>query len=1453
MANILDEFKPQGIVGADPLDEFKPQGTTTTNLLDEFKPTRIISPTINTNPLDEFKPQGTQSTVATPRPFIQKAFDFTLGEGLSTGEFDKMTKLGQTLDLMGRPGYAVKSGMYEAALEVNQYLRDNGIPEEELHNPLNLERQKLLLDYKPKVEERFKKVWAGLTGHERVTANQMWAEMGVSGIPLLGFATEVVLDPLMAFGGAGYKTLGAIVKAGAIRPAAKVAGFLGKQLYKIDQVANAADFAVDAGGAITAKLRELFITKSKIPELAAMVDKHLSRRQWLGGKGVDFAVITRNEIQKDMKETGKSAKDVMKMVVNVMELPKKYKKLATPREIAIAQSQSNMYSRIFTNMTDAGVPINALNAARKARITELYTELETAVGKKQTELLGEIAAHQDAIADDIVRFKEQLQPLSVNVAHYSKNPNITEWKINKKTVKGDLGTDFGTEKAALARQQDIGKGGEGKVYYTQLSPKRSIDATKIPMEEQCQNWDRPKDVVEFIHKTGAIGPDEYEQLKNAIPDPQDIKYKQVPKAPATKITTKLIAQPKNDEGMILQVQASLKRQLTPEEMELIPEVLQGKSVDIENIRISYNPKIKKYNIHKTEGTTTTYYHGSTEDAIKKIKDMGFDVEKSQYSDDFKGMYAASDEGFAELMGMMQTEGEPGYGTLKIQIPTGTKLYQLSDKPSANLEGHPDFEILRGEAKQAGFTGKYSIQKYLKKQGYEGIQHKAGDELVIFNPNKFLGKIEQPETGKFIYKKWSDDVDDWYVDFSQKLRNKGYDTVKYFSLEDTTTPTYKVLTSRIIGPPSKAAVATQEKLATMITAKEAEVTNLVNEAKEIYHMQVSEKRIATVANKLGVGKAEAKEIAQLQRAREMGYFPRFTTKEAEGFLKNAEKNRGMGARVWNKKIRNALRRKTSDFTLDEWNNFVTENGLEALGGNKIDEYFMRDPAYASALYQIRAAKAITSAEFVQDVTKTFGKSAKEALPSWIELPEAIQKLYPAAKGLKFDPEVVAEVARVAEYYIDPKAVDSVLKYIDMYRNMWRKWQLYPFSKYHLRNMVGNMWNNYLADVDGENYLRAQALQLYRKYKGKGNIGEKIATFELKQMQISPEVADTIIASAEEHGVFNLGQYGADVETGIRRKMGEFTLGETLRGERIIEKGKAIGNTIENNAHLAHFMDKMSKGMDSAEAALSAKKYLFDYSDITAFERGTMRRLCPFYTWSRKNIPLQMEALWNNPEKFAPLAIPFRMRDEEDLVRLKYVRPDLYERLPIEFKRTVDAVTYVPLEGLIPAGDLAKLIPGEGELPWEGLTDTLFEMLTPEISYAIERKMNKSFYFESEIKKYDGETQELLRLPLPVEVKHFITRVAPWSRLLNEIDKIVKKQTKKIELTPAEQAFSQSLSSVYKIDLKELRDRALMTMKKEAEELKKGAVSAHIKDRPDEVERIKKTYEKIKLEIKRIKGN
>ena len=64
----------------------------------------------------------------------------------------------------------------------------------------------------------------------------------------------------------------------------------------------------------------------------------------------------------------------------------------------------------------------------------------------------------------------------------------------------------------------------------------------------------------------------------------------------------------------------------------------------------------------------------------------------------------------------------------------------------------------------------------------------------------------------------------------------------------------------------------------------------------------------------------------------------------------------------------------------------------------------------------------------------------------------------------------------------------------------------------------------------------------------------------------------------------------------------------------------------------WIGRLKKGDDFEEATRKVDQFLFDYSDLTDFEQNIMKRVIPFYTFMRKNIPMELEAMLNTPSIF-----------------------------------------------------------------------------------------------------------------------------------------------------------------------------------------------------------------------------
>lgn len=139
---------------------------------------------------------------------------------------------------------------------------------------------------------------------------------------------------------------------------------------------------------------------------------------------------------------------------------------------------------------------------------------------------------------------------------------------------------------------------------------------------------------------------------------------------------------------------------------------------------------------KLRQVNEAYYHGTSVKRAERILSGGFTLDDSATSNDFRGIYLSHTRGGAAMFADSDFKvGGPQKGEiLKVEIKPGKKLFQLSGEESLNLEDHPDIPGLRKKAKAEGFEGKYGVQRYLESKGYAGLEHEAGEEIVVFVPD-----------------------------------------------------------------------------------------------------------------------------------------------------------------------------------------------------------------------------------------------------------------------------------------------------------------------------------------------------------------------------------------------------------------------------------------------------------------------------------------------------------------------------------------------------------------------------------------------------------------------------------------------------------------------------------------------------------------------------------------------
>ena len=129
----------------------------------------------------------------------------------------------------------------------------------------------------------------------------------------------------------------------------------------------------------------------------------------------------------------------------------------------------------------------------------------------------------------------------------------------------------------------------------------------------------------------------------------------------------------------------------------------------------------------------------------------------------------------------------------------------------------------------------------------------------------------------------------------------------------------------------------------------------------------------------------------------------------------------------------------------------------------------------------------------------------------------------------------------------------------------------------------------------------------------------------------------VGDLKESGLHELTQVALQLgqEEGVGRRAFE-KLKTAVGGKNpLLRANHALAQMNENMARWALWIDRMEKGASPMAARSSTIQWHYDYRQLTDFERGVMRRMMPFYSWTRYNMPRMVMAMIENPAKFARL--------------------------------------------------------------------------------------------------------------------------------------------------------------------------------------------------------------------------
>lgn len=420
-------------------------------------------------------------------------------------------------------------------------------------------------------------------------------------------------------------------------------------------------------------------------------------------------------------------------------------------------------------------------------------------------------------------------------------------------------------------------------------------------------------------------------------------------------------------------------------------------------------------------------------------------------------------------------------------------------------------------------------------------------------------------------------------------------------------------------------------------------------------------------------------------------------------------------------------------------------------------YIEDPGVLYAARMAEGAMSVTRAEFNRRLASA-GRPLRRGRAADLAPDEAVYHIVGSdirRLDLKKDAaeirRVVDEGGKKGQYVVlNEQATERALKTItpagerstsgmvlDRVQGGWKLLATQPNPGFHLRNLAGGIQNAYLAE-SGHRLTRnlaqsARALHHLNKQERAHNVVGKMIDPTDKGIQVGGKrlTYTQLIAEAERVGAIRSGFAARELHDLLENK------GKVRVGVRFQEL-KRIANNVEDATRLATYIGGRKRGLTPEQASARAARFHFDYSDLTELERKVLRRVMPFYTFSARNIPLQMRVLISQPGKFAAY-----QKIREEFAHAFGIDLDMAESESPERERR-SAPVFVRIGGRrvgISLGPSGLPLTDLNEFPTtanpikqaDEWMNRAASLLTPAVKTPVELWANLSFFFRDQIER------------------------------------------------------------------------------------------------------------------------
>ena len=268
------------------------------------------------------------------------------------------------------------------------------------------------------------------------------------------------------------------------------------------------------------------------------------------------------------------------------------------------------------------------------------------------------------------------------------------------------------------------------------------------------------------------------------------------------------------------------------------------------------------------------------------------------------------------------------------------------------------------------------------------------------------------------------------------------------------------------------------------------------------------------------------------------------------------------------------------------------------------------------------------------------SKLQDLRKYQQVTDGIDLAIGAINKIKGEDLMISNVIRdLLTVNTEPSTLKTILKMFDQANNLFKTTKLFRFA-FHAVNFTGNLFNMMMAGINPLVALGDNASDAYKLMSGGPDLLRRITSAgahldPAKLAQFTPDEQRlyTLLAEFASENlpgqIATLQNYDEVIEQfkNIDPKKKNIFL-------KVLEYNGKLNEKVDNYYRLITFLHakknpELLARYNMASAADLVRRVHFDPSDLSGVEKDVIRRIIPFYTFTKKNLAYQLRNVADNP--------------------------------------------------------------------------------------------------------------------------------------------------------------------------------------------------------------------------------